>query len=324
MRFFSLGSYRRAIIASAAVAVLAAQAQVTLLSTDASAGMLRGATVLSGTYVAMGDSFAAGDLIPESPVGSPAGCLRSSRNYSADVAARIGVTGYVDVACTGATTQDISQPQQVLLGSNPPQLDALSAGDSLVTLSIGGNDMGFVSVLETCGVLSLTDVLGDPCERHYTAGGADKLKAAINATAPKVAAVLQDIHARAPHALVLLVGYPDILPDTGHGCFPLAPFARGDVPYLRGVEKGLNQMLATTALANGATFVDAYTATIGHDICQPSGVKDVEGLIPTSPVVPFHPNQRGEQAMADQVLATLAGERARGAAPRRSARAQRR
>jgi hypothetical protein len=56
---------------------------------------------------------------------------------------------------------------------------------------------------------------------------------------------------------------------------------------------------------NAATFVDTYTATTGHDACQPASVKDVEGLFPTSPAYPFHPNQRGQQVMADQVLAAL-------------------
>ena len=55
------------------------------------------------------------------------------------------------------------------------------------------------------------------------------------------------------------------------------------------------------------TFVDTYTATIGGDACQPASVNDVEGLIPTLPAYPFHLNQRGQQVMADQVLAALAG-----------------
>ena len=89
------------------------------------------------------------------------------------------------------------------------------------------------------------------------------------------------------------------------GCWPLVPFAFGDVPYLRGIELDVNQMLANTAAANGATFVDTYTPTVGHDACQAASVKDVEGLIPTSPAYPFHPNQRAQQVMADQVLAAL-------------------
>jgi hypothetical protein len=261
----------------------------------------------AGPFVALGDSFAAGNLIPTSPAGTPAGCLRSSHDYGADAAALLGMTDYVDATCTGATTANMTQPESVLLGTNPPQFDALAADDSVVTLTVGGDDIAFLSILETCAKLSLTDPFGNPCQRHYTTDGTDQLVAAINATAPKVAAVLQAIQTRAPEARVLLVGYPDILPVSGHGCWPLVPFAFGDVPYLRGIEVDLNQMLASTAAANGATFVDTYQATIGHDACTGAGTKDVESLVPTSLAYPFHPNQRGELVMAEQVVAALDG-----------------
>ena len=259
---------------------------------------------LTGPFVALGDSFAAGDLIPVSPSGDPAGCLRSSHDYGADAAAALALT-YVDATCTGATTRDMTAPQHVTLGTNAPQFSYLAPDDSVVTLTIGGDDLGFNGTLRTCAKLSLKDLTGDPCRRHYTAGGTDLLLAMVNAMAPRVAAVLQGIHARAPAARVLLVGYPDILPNAGYGCFPMVPLAARDVPYLRGLEVRLNQVLAGVAAANGATFVDTYQATIGHDACRSPGVKDVEGLILTSPAYPFHPNRRGEQVMANQVLAAL-------------------
>jgi GDSL-like Lipase/Acylhydrolase family len=258
----------------------------------------------SGPFVALGDSYAGGNLIPSSPSGTPAGCLRSSHDYGADAAAALGVT-YVDATCTGATTADMTSPESVLFGTNAPQFSRLAANDSVVTLTIGGDDIAFLAILETCAKLSLTDLFGNPCQRHYTGGGTDRLAAAINATASKVAAVLAGIHHAAPSARVLVVGYPDILPNTGHGCWPLVPFAYGDVPYLRGVEVNLNKMLARTAAANEAVFVDTYQATIGRDACKAPRVKDVEGLIPASPAYPFHPNRRGEQVMADQVIAAL-------------------
>jgi lysophospholipase L1-like esterase len=289
----------------------AAQAQASQIRSDAGPPSPQSSqsaqTSLSGPFVALGDSYAAGNLIPTSPTGTPAGCLRSSHDYGADAAAALGMTSYVDATCSGATTADMTQPEAVPLGTNPPQFDALAADDSVVTLTIGGDDIGFLGILETCAKLSLTDLFGNPCQRHYTSGGTDQLVAAIDAAAPKVAAVLQGIQSRAPDALVLLVGYPDILPITGDGCWPLVPFAHGDVPYLQGIEVDLNQMLARTAAANGATFVDTYQATIGHDACTGASTKDVESLVPTSLAYPFHPNQRGEQVMAEQVEAALSG-----------------
>jgi hypothetical protein len=64
-------------------------------------------------------------------------------------------------------------------------------------------------------------------------------------------------------------------------------------------------MLAGAAAATGTTYVDTYAATIGHDMCQNSKVKDVEGLIPTSTAWAFHPNARGQAAMAARILAAL-------------------
>jgi lysophospholipase L1-like esterase len=259
----------------------------------------------SGTFVALGDSYAAGNLIPASPAGSPAGCLRSTHNYSGDVQAALQAGHYVDVACTDATTAEMTRPQDTVAGTNRPQFDALSPRDSLVTITIGGNDIGFKSILATCVALSVTSPSGHPCERHFTAGGTDRLAARVAAAGPKVAAVLRGIHRRAPRARVLLVGYPDILPNSGTGCFPDVPLAHGDVPYLRATEVALNRTLARAAAASGVTFVDTYQATIGHDVCQRPGVRWVEGLVPASPAFPFHPNRLGQQAMARQVLAAL-------------------
>jgi lysophospholipase L1-like esterase len=210
-----------------------------------------------------------------------------------------------DVTCSGATTADMTRPQRVTGGANPPQLRAVRSPDSLVTLTIGGNDIGFASIIETCASLSFSDPFGAPCEAHYTAGGTDQLAQAVKRTAPKVDATLRAIRARAPHARILLVGYPDILPNTGEGCWPAVPFAYGDVPYLRGVEKELDQMLAAAAASNGAAYVDTYSDSIGHDVCKPPKTRWVEGATPTSPAAPFHPNRMGELEMADQVLAAL-------------------
>jgi len=254
--------------------------------------------------VALGDSYTAGPLVPNQ-TGSPAGCLRSTHSYPFGVATGTGAATFTDVSCQGATTANMTHSQSVPLGTNPPQDNGLSASTTLVTLQVGGNDIGFTDIIVHCTTLSLTNPFGSPCKNHYTSGGTDRLRAKIDAAAPKVAADLRGIHAGAPNARVLLVGYPVILPNGGDGCWPEVPIAFGDVPYLRGVEKALNSMLAAEAAANNATFVDTYTASIGHDVCQAPGAKWVEGLIPTSLAAPFHPNRLGEQEMAQQVLAAL-------------------
>jgi lysophospholipase L1-like esterase len=258
----------------------------------------------TGRYVALGDSFTAAPLAGR--LGQPAGCLRSVKDYPSLVAAALGrPVSLVNVSCYGASTGDLNHAQHTAAQSNPAQLSALSAADRLVTVQIGGDDIGFGKIASTCGALSLTSPAGDPCQRHYTQGGTDQLARAVTQAAPGVAAALAAIRARAPHARVLVVGYPDILPVRGNGCWPEVTIARGDLPYLRGVETRLNAMLAAAARQARDTFVDTYTPSIGHDACTHGGTKWVEGLIPTSAAVPMHPNALGEQAMARAILSAL-------------------
>jgi lysophospholipase L1-like esterase len=259
-------------------------------------------TALSGRYVALGDSFTAAPLT--GGLGTPAGCLRSVKDYPSLVAAALRAS-LVNASCYGATTGDLSHAQHSGGQSNPPQLSALSAADRLVTVQLGGDDIGFGKIAATCGALSLTSPTGDPCQRHYAQGGPDQLARAVTQAAPGVATALAAIRTRAPRARVLVVGYPDILPVTGNGCWPEVTIARGDLPYLRGVETRLNAMLAAAARRAGDTFVDTYTPSIGHDACTHGGTKWVEGLIPTSAAVPMHPNALGEQAMAREIEAAL-------------------
>jgi lysophospholipase L1-like esterase len=279
------------------LAVTAATAATLAISTPASAA------APTGRYVALGDSYTSGPLIPSQV---DLNCTRSNHNYPSLVTAAIGSSSFTDVSCGGATTNDILNPGTgVLGGAVPAQINAVDASAALVTVGIGGNDIGFTSIIETCAEASLSSPLGSPCRNQYTAGGVDQLQARIAATQPKVAAVLQAIHAKAPNARVVVVGYTAILPDSGLGCWPVVPIAYGDVSYLRGVEKSLNAMLATTAAGNGASYADVYTPSIGHDACKGSGTRWTEGLIPGNPAAPFHPNANGEQGMANAVLVRL-------------------
>ncbi|MCW2717710.1 SGNH/GDSL hydrolase family protein [Pseudonocardia sp.] len=258
-----------------------------------------------GSYVALGDSYAAGPLIPLQ-IGLPPGCLRSNQNYPSKVARVLGITDFRDVSCSGATTDDLVGSQSVSLGVNAPQLDTLGPDTALVTMTMGGNDIGFASIIEECAKRSPLHPLGTACKDFYPSGGSDPLSARVDATAPKIAAALGAIEKRSPHAKVVLVGYPTILPDTGPGCFPVVPFSAGDVAYLRGVEKELNAMLAEQADEAGVQYVDTYAPTVGHDVCTLPGTKWIEGLVPTSPAAPVHPNELGMTAIAKAVTTDLA------------------
>ena len=255
-------------------------------------------------YVALGDSYTSGPGIPNQTPES-GGCGRSDHNYPHLVAAALGVGRFTDVSCGSATTAHMTTPQPLPGGlTNGPQFDALDPDVDLVTLGIGGNDIGFASIAVTCAGFSVVFPIGAPCRHHYTRHG-DEVGRRIDATRPKVAAVVAAIRERAPAARILVVGYPVILPAAGPGCWPVMPIAVGDVAWLRGVEGRLNAVLAAEAAAAGATFVDTYTSSVGHDVCRLPGRKWVEGFVPTAPASPVHPNALGMANTARRVLAAL-------------------
>jgi lysophospholipase L1-like esterase len=271
------------------------------LSLGVLAALLVAATgARAANYVSLGDSYAAGPLIPNQSL-SPLGCLRSDHNYSHLAAPGIGLT-LRDPSCSGATTVDMTQPQNVEFGPNPPQFDSLDAGTTVVSLTIGGNDIGFSEVAQSCITVN---PFSHPCLDKYDPGGNDQLAERIAATAPKVAAVLQGIHSHSPAAKIYVVNYPAIFPETGFGCWPQMPIGFSDVPYLRSTEQKLNAMLATQAAANGATLVNWYQASIGHDACKTVLTRWVEPLVPNTLSAPIHPNLAGMQGGANALLAAV-------------------
>ena len=251
-------------------------------------------------YVSLGDSYVAGPLIPNPVV--PLGCLKSSNNYPRLTAPKIGLP-LTDASCSGAETEDMTNPQNVDPdGPNPPQFDSLDASTSVVSVTIGGNDIGFSEIAQSCVTVN---PFSTPCRDKYNSGGQDTIAERIAETAPKVAAVLQGIHSRAPAAAVFVVNYPAIFPETGFGCWPQMPIGFGDVPYLRAKQKQLNAMLANQAAANGATLVNWYGASIGHDACKSTLVRWVEPLVPTNPAAPIHPNLAGMRGGANVLVAAV-------------------
>jgi lysophospholipase L1-like esterase len=249
----------------------------------------------TGRYVALGDSYTSAPRTG-AQAGGPAGCARSDNNYPHLVAASVKPAEFADVSCSGATTANITGSQQTKDGTNPPQLDAVTPSTTLVTIGIGGNDIGFIALAGQCAT---ADPGSAKCRNQLTAGGKDQLAERVDATAPKVAAVLNKIHAKAPKARIVVVGYPTVLPD-GNGCWPSLPVGGPDVNYLRDSLGKLNAMLAAQAKAHQAGFADTATPGKGHDLCTGPDARWVEGLLPAN-AAPLHPNARGERGMATAV-----------------------
>ena len=237
-------------------------------------------------------------VLPPDPFAPPE-CLRSLLNYPHVIAGQISVR-LTDVTCGGAQTSDFftSQYQGV-----PPQLNALTTGTRLVTMTIGGNDSNvFIDAVIDCGSAGLSTLgQGSPCKDRYGSSFDDTIR---NTTYPALVNDLTAVHAKAPHAKVAILGYPWIMPPSG-GCFPIMPVAVGDVPYVRDIQATLNNAISQAAAATGTTYVDFSIVSEGHDACQPIGVRWIEPVLTgTNPVI-VHPNSLGEAQMAAQTIATL-------------------
>jgi lysophospholipase L1-like esterase len=195
-------------------------------------------------YVALGDSYSSG-VGAGSYVGSSGDCERSSNAYSAVWARANTPTSYVSVACSGAKTTDVTRTQVL----------KLSTSTTLVSLTIGGNDEGFASIMEDCNLRGTST-----CVREISAAETD---AGTNLPG-KLAQMFAAIAGHAPNARVVLLGYPRFY-DLGHNCIGLSQTSRTKID--EGIDV-LNAVLAQSAANACVTFADVGNAFDGHEICN--------------------------------------------------------
>ena len=253
-------------------------------------------------YVALGDSYAAGPLIPM--MEQPWGCLKSTNNYPKLLAKRLGLT-LQDATCSGAQTDDMWHPQGVSPAPNPAQFDRLSADTGLVTLQIGGNDIGFGSIAEACGSAA---VEGQSCRSQFAnPDGSDELDRRIAETLPKVVEVVEGIKVRSPQAVIYLLGYPSIFRLGPVASCPAMGVGEEDAQYLRGVQEKLNGMIEDAATAAGATYLDVYLPSGGRTACDLPALRWVEPLVPVNAAAPIHPNLNGMLGVSDLLEQAIVG-----------------
>lgn len=288
-------------------------------------------------YVALGDSWSA-DVVLFDTHGTPddtyapIDCAQSHVNYPKLLAKELGITNFRDATCGSAKTDDFWAPQDGLPmgGTNPAQFDRLTPTTDLVTVGIGGNDAGVAGAAMDCmgpfpsndtvpaGTIPTLPAMPGPgipllgneipmggCKDKYAPeGGEDQLAKRINAAEPKLVAALQEIHRRSPEARILMVDYLSAAPE--HACYPLVPISEEDMVYLHATMLRLNAMVKRAAAAGGAQFVNTYTPSIGHDVCQLPHIRYVEVAGPSingpAAGVPAHPNSAGAAAQFREVL----------------------
>ena len=253
--------------------------------------------------MALGDSYTAGPDIPDQ-TGVTAGCDQSSSSYPHLVARSLRLE-LTDMSCGSATIASLSAPESTGEGTNPAQLSALSAATTLVTLGIGGNDVGWSAVITRCTELDLVPALvsGDttsdatPCQDYYTSGGANVIQEKISAIAGQLTEALAQIRQRAPRARIYVVGYPDLFPAVAGACAHNVGITDGDIAFLNNEELQLNSMLRHDARTVGDGYIDTYTPSEGHDACAAPASRWIEPLLPAAPAAPLHPNAVGEHGI---------------------------
>ena len=254
-----------------------------------------------GTYVALGDSYTAAPLVPTTDTSN--GCLRSTGNYPSLVAQAMPGTDLVDVSCSGADNSSMVGVQETGSQAQQPQFDALSGSTDLVTVGIGGNDFGlFGTLIGTCAKLRGSDPTGAPCRARLSSGGSDTLTRELGQIRGHVAAIVAGIRDRAPHATVVVVGYPQIVPAHGT-CPQLLPLATGDYAYARRINQGLADAVRQGA-RRADDYIDVFKASAGHDICARDPWINGQGTDPARALA-FHPFAVEQKAVARLVLAAI-------------------
>lgn len=246
-------------------------------------------------YVAMGSSFAAGiGLGPRAP-GSPIACMRTVNGYPSQLAALIKLP-LVDVSCSGATTAHILSGGQLF---QRPQLNAVKPGTKLVTITSGGNDVGYVGGLSFEAAQNGSS-FSNRLARLFLKQPAPRGPGDFEKVRRDLAEAVGQVRQRAPAATVVLVTYPTILPPDG--TCPRLNISEDQAR--RSYQIGEFLADATRAAANdsGALLVDMHRLGADHHACSATpwtnGWKDIQGT-------PFHPTLLGARETARAIAAAL-------------------
>ena len=234
-------------------------------------------------YVALGDSYSSG-VGAGSYISSSGSCDRSTKAYSQLWANAKAPATYQSVACSGATTSSVISTQ----------LSALSGATTLVSITIGGNDVGFSSVMETC-VLNTTSA----CVKAIQTAESEM----VNQVPGELDAVLGDINARAPNAQIVVLDYPQLYDlSKSATCIGLSTTDRTD---LDAAAQELDSTIQAAAGRAGDVFADVQGAFAGHEICDSSSWLHSVNIFDIGES--YHPTAAGQANGYEPVFSKAAG-----------------
>lgn len=280
---------RRIFVASVAIALLA------------SAGTLPATG--GAVTVSLGDSYSSGEGARSYDAGTDREgnkCHRSSLAWPR----LLGVPLFGHLACSGATTVHMQTGKTAQPPDNRGQLarlEALAKQTKIdrVFVGIGGNDLGFSSIIRSC-------VIGIGCLNDIDGVEAQKLQ---NMVGPRIVTVLRAARTASGGGEVVLVGYPDIAPRAGAKITNCSWLSDTEAERLRRLEELFDQEMRAAAGLAGAFYVSTRTALAGHELCtRDSWVRPVATARGTS-VEQGHPDARGQVAVGNAVRQTLVSQR---------------
>ncbi|MFD7973907.1 SGNH/GDSL hydrolase family protein [Streptomyces clavifer] len=286
------------------------------------AGAQPAAAAVEYQWVALGDSYTAGVILAAGNTFEVPrdGCERTDRSYPQVIDRDLGgLFELTNISCGAATIENVTDTPQNPIGRRlppisedpdypfpavPAQSKAVGADTDVITIGVGGNSLGFADFLTQCAQLGgENDGKGTPCKDALAAGVPDRL----NTVRHEYDRMLAVLHQRAPHAKILAVGYPTVIPRDASKCgfgdlTKFGTITQGDLAWLRqDVLEPLNKTIDdSTGTQDAAGFVDLYTSSRDHSVCDDS--KWVEGFVTLPDQLSFiHPNALGHRNTADHV-----------------------
>lgn len=238
-------------------------------------------------YVSLGSSFAAGAGIGPLQPGTPGRCGRTINNYATQLANRLQLK-LTDASCGGATTLHVLGQWDELA----PQIDAVTANTQLVTITIGGNDLGYIGWLFAGSCRLGVSTFPGPCREAKVPTDVDYVTLGRN-----LRAVAAEVKRRAPRARVVFVQYISLISDTP--C-PWETISPTDAAVARRMSERLAAVTRAAAQASGALVLDTDLQSRAHTPC--SALPWSNGLAPDHDMArgaPWHPNAAGHTAIAD-------------------------
>lgn len=244
------------------------------------AAAARAASGATTTYAALGDSYSSG--VGTGSYTLDSACKRSVYAYPYLWTQRHAGTALSFVACSGAKTSD-------LLAN---QIQAVTSSTNLVTMTIGGNDIGFASLIYQCTLSDCSSAL-------------DSTRANLETTlGSKLDAVFTTVKSHAAlGAKIVVLGYPRIF--SGAGCFGTLGISSTEETKANQLSDALDTVIAAHAQTDGVTYTSAIVAFTGHAVCSSSPWLNGLNLFNTGES--YHPNRSGHSSGYLALLTSVTG-----------------